>query len=101
MSSKHLIIFHNFKALSYRFILFDQLKELPNVSTQKTVLDKMLLLRLESIIILKADSAETVLMLFEVMRGGKSIGEAKCVPTQFLCSDAVDGQEQRRGLIGG
>ena len=37
--------------------------------------------------ILKADSAETVLMLFEVMRGRKSIGEAKCVPTQFLCSD--------------
>jgi hypothetical protein len=26
-------------------------------------------------------------MLFEVMRGKKSIGEAKCVPSQFLCSD--------------
>ena len=47
--SKHLIIFHKFKALFCRFILFDQLKELPNVSTQKTVLDKMLLLQLESI----------------------------------------------------
>jgi hypothetical protein len=37
--------------------------------------------------ILKADTADDILMLFEVMRGKKSIGEAKCVPSQFLCSD--------------